>query len=80
MAYLIMASSEVDDLPVLVRPAVSSVRAAVIRHFLRGAADDPARTSRRVARLRMADRNVRPSEADWLARKVAEIERTAAAS
>ena len=31
-------------------------------------------------RLRMADRNVRPAEAAWLARKIAETERAAAAS
>jgi aminoglycoside phosphotransferase (APT) family kinase protein len=80
MAYLIMASSEVDDLPLLVRPAVTSVRAAVIRHFLLAATDDPAPHIVPVARLRMADPNVRPSEADWLARKIAETERTAAAS
>jgi aminoglycoside phosphotransferase (APT) family kinase protein len=80
MAYLIMASSEVDDLPALVRPAVSSVRAAVIRHFLLGACDEPDPHIAMVARLRMADPNVRPSEADWLARKVAEVERSAAAT
>jgi Ser/Thr protein kinase RdoA (MazF antagonist) len=79
MAYLIMASSEVDDVPVLVRPAVSSVRAAVIRHFLLGARDDPAPHIASVARLRMADPNVRPSEADWLARRAAAAEREAEA-
>jgi tRNA A-37 threonylcarbamoyl transferase component Bud32 len=80
MAYLIMASSEVDDLPALVRPVVSSVRAAVIRHFLLGTSDDPDPHIATVARLRMVDPNVRPSEADWLARKVAEVERSPAAS
>jgi Ser/Thr protein kinase RdoA (MazF antagonist) len=79
MAYLIMASSEVDDLPVLIRPAVSSVRAAVIRHFLLGARDDPASHIVAVARLRMADRNVRPSERDWLLRKAEEVEQAAQA-
>ena len=79
MAYLIMASSELDDLPVLVRPAVSSVRAAVIRHFLLGARDDPAPHMATVARLRMTDPKVRPSEAGWLARKVAEVEQAAEA-
>jgi tRNA A-37 threonylcarbamoyl transferase component Bud32 len=73
MAYLIMASSEVDDLPALIRPAVSSVRTAVIKHFLRGAADEPGPHLTAVARVRMQDRNVRPSEAAWLARKIAEI-------
>jgi len=75
MAYLIMASSEVDDVPVLIRPAVSSVRAAVIRHFLRAATDDPGPYIASVARVRMVDRNVRPSEASWLLRKAEEIER-----
>lgn len=75
MAYLIMASSEVDDLPALIRPAVSSVRTAVIRHFLRGATDDPSPHIATVARHRMVDRNVRPSEAAWLLRKAEEIER-----
>jgi aminoglycoside phosphotransferase (APT) family kinase protein len=80
MAYLIMASSEVDDLPALVRPVASSVRAAVIRHFLLRARDDPSPHIASAARLRMADPNVRPSEADWLARKLAEVERSAEAS
>jgi aminoglycoside phosphotransferase (APT) family kinase protein len=80
MAYLIMASSEVDDLPALIRPAVGSVRAAVIRHFLRGAADDPSPHIASVARNRAQDRNVRPSEAAWLLRKAEEVERAAEAS
>jgi Ser/Thr protein kinase RdoA (MazF antagonist) len=79
MAYLIMASSEVDDLPLLVRGAVSALRGAFIRHFLRAAKDDPAPYLARVARHRMTDRNVRPSEADWLARRAAEAERAAEA-
>ncbi len=74
MAYLIMACSEVDDLPVLVRPVVSSVRAAIVRHFMLGVRDDPVPHIVLAARHRMADRNVRPAEAAWLARKVAEVE------
>ena len=80
MAYLIMASSEVNDLPLLVRGTVSALRGAFIRQFLLAAKDDPAPHIARVARHRMTDRNVRPSEADWLARKAAEAERAAAAS
>jgi aminoglycoside phosphotransferase (APT) family kinase protein len=75
MAYLIMASSEVDDLPLPVRPALSAVRRAFIRHFLLAARDDPGPHVARVARHRMTDRNVRPSEADWLARRAAKAER-----
>ena len=75
MAYLIMASSEVGDLPLPVRAAVGALRGAFIRHFLLAATDDPAPYIARVARHRMTDRNVRPSEADWLARRAAEAER-----
>ena len=75
MAYLIMASSEVDDLPLPVRASVGALRGAFIRHFLLAAGDDPAPHVARVARHRMTDRNVRPAEADWLARRAAEAER-----
>jgi aminoglycoside phosphotransferase (APT) family kinase protein len=74
IAYLIMACSEVDDLPLLIRPIVSSVRATVVRHFLLGVRDDPVPYIAVAARHRMADRNVRPSEVAWLARKVAQVE------
>ena len=80
MAYLIMACSEVDDLPLMIRPIVSSVRAAVVRHFLLGVRDDPIPYLAAAARLRMVDPNVRPSEVEWLARKAAEAERAAADS
>jgi aminoglycoside phosphotransferase (APT) family kinase protein len=80
MAYLIMASSEVNDLPLLVRGTVGTLRGGFIRQFLLAAKDDPDPHIARVARHRMTDRNVRPSEADWLARKAAEAERAAAAS
>jgi Ser/Thr protein kinase RdoA (MazF antagonist) len=78
IAYLIMACSEVDDLPLLIRPMVSSVRAMVVRHFLLGAGDDPAPHIAIAARHRMVDPNVRPSEIEWLAGKAAEAERAAA--
>ena len=80
MTYLLMASSEVDDFPLPVRAAVGALRGAFIRHFLLAARDDPAPHIARVARQRMTDPNVRPSEADWLARRAAEAERAAAAS
>jgi hypothetical protein len=80
MAYLIMASSEVGDFPLPVRATVGALRGAFIRHFLLAARDDPAPHIARVARQRMTDPNVRPAEADWLARKAAEAEQAAAAS
>ncbi len=80
MAYLIMASSEVSDMPLPVRASVGALRGAFIRHFLSAADDDPAPHIATVARHRMTDRNVRPAEAQWLARKAAEAEQEAAAS
>jgi Ser/Thr protein kinase RdoA (MazF antagonist) len=79
IAYLIMACSEVDDLPLMVRPIVNSVRAAVVRHFLAGVRDEPVPFIAVAARHRMVDRNVRPSEVEWLARKAAEADRAASA-
>jgi hypothetical protein len=80
MAYLIMASSQLDDLPLPVRPAVSTVRSALIRTFLAAVTDDPDPYLALVARHRMQDRNVRPSEADWLRRKAEEVEQGQRAS
>jgi len=80
MAYLIMASSEVSDLPLPVRASVGALRGAFIRQFLIAADDDPAPHIATVARHRMTDRNVRPAEAEWLGRKAAEAERAATAS
>jgi aminoglycoside phosphotransferase (APT) family kinase protein len=61
MAWLIMATSEVDA-PPLLRPAVSSIRAALLRRFRALAGDDPGPELARVARARMTDRNIRPAE------------------
>lgn len=66
MAYLIMASSEVDQVPILVRPAVRSVRSALIGQFCHAVSDDPGPHIAWVARERARDRNVRPSEAERL--------------
>ena len=63
MAWLIIATSEVDAPPLLLRPAISSVRAVLLRRFRTLVRDDPGPELARVARARMADRNVRPAEA-----------------
>ena len=63
MAWLIIATSEVDEPPLLLRPAISSVRAVLLRRFRALVRDDPGPELARVARARMADRNVRPAEA-----------------
>jgi aminoglycoside phosphotransferase (APT) family kinase protein len=63
MAWLIIATSEVDEPPLLLRPAISSVRAVLLRRFRALVRDDPGPELARVARARLADRNVRPAEA-----------------
>lgn len=71
MAYLIMASSDVDLIPVALRPMVGRLRASLLRRFLADAQDDPKPYIASAAAARMRDPNVRPSEIDRL-RKIAE--------
>ena len=68
IAYLIMASSDVDLIPVALRPVVGRLRAALLRQFLAEAHDDPRPHIARAAAARMRDPNVRPSEIDRLRR------------
>ncbi|HTW04816.1 MAG TPA: phosphotransferase [Streptosporangiaceae bacterium] len=76
MAYLIMASSEVDDIPASLRLALRPVRAALIGEFRRAAHDDPGPHIATVARERMRDRNVRPGEMERLRQMAEAAERT----
>jgi len=76
MAYLIMASSDVDDAPWWLRPAVRFVRALLLRQFRAAVRDDPGPEIARVARARIADPNVRPAEAGRLRRLAAQAERS----
>jgi tRNA A-37 threonylcarbamoyl transferase component Bud32 len=68
MAYVIMASSDVDLIPVLLRPVVSRLRAALLRQFMAEARDDPWPHIARAAEARMQDPNVRPPEVARLQR------------
>jgi Ser/Thr protein kinase RdoA (MazF antagonist) len=68
MAYLIMESSDVDDLPRRLRPAVRELRRVFLRRFRAGVRDDPGPYLAKAARLRMTDVNVRPAEAARLRR------------
>jgi len=68
MACLIMASSDVDDLPSWLRPAVGGLRRMFLRRFRAVVRHDPAPYLAQVARYRMADVNVRPAEAARLLR------------
>jgi aminoglycoside phosphotransferase (APT) family kinase protein len=66
MAWLIIATSEVDAPPPLLRPAISSIRAVLLRRFRALVRDDPRPEMARVARARMADPKVRPAEVQRL--------------
>jgi|SRR5271165_340256 len=68
MAYLIMASSDVEQLPRLIRPAVGAVRSALIRQFRAAVRDDPGPHIAAVAKERMLDLNIRPAEVERLIR------------
>jgi aminoglycoside phosphotransferase (APT) family kinase protein len=74
MASLIIGTSEVHDLPLGVRAVAGIMRDTIIRRFERSVHADPSPYLRSMARLRISDRNVRPSEAALL-QKV--IDRTA---
>lgn len=75
MAYLIMSSSDVDLIPVLLRPVIGVLRAQLFRDFLAKVRDDPWPHIARVARARITDRNTRPAEAQRLLRIAEEAER-----
>jgi aminoglycoside phosphotransferase (APT) family kinase protein len=62
MASLIMRVSEVGDLPFGVRLAAGLVRDSLVRRFERAVSADAGPYLARMAKARMADRNVRPSE------------------
>ncbi len=68
MAYLIMASSDLDALPWWIRPAAWSLRRVFLRRFRAAVRDDPGSYLAQVARYRLADVNVRAAEAARLLR------------
>ena len=68
MAYLIMGSAEVDQVPAPVRPLLKSFRAALIRQFLSSVRDDPRPYITAVVSERVKDPNIWPSEAQGLLR------------
>ena len=66
MAYLIIASSDLDALPWWLRPAAWSLRRMFLRRFRAAVRDDPGPYLAQVARYRLKDPNVRPAEAERL--------------
>jgi len=63
MAYLIMATSEVDGLPSWLAPVFGGLRRVFVRRFLAAVRDDPRPHLARAAAHRLEDPNVRPAEA-----------------
>jgi aminoglycoside phosphotransferase (APT) family kinase protein len=68
VAQLIMTVSEVDSLPIAVRPVAGQVRRTFVRDFVAHVDADPDRYLALAARYRIGDPNTRPAEADWLRR------------
>ena len=68
MAYLIMASGDLDAVPWWLRPAAAILRRVLLRRFRAAVRDDPGPYLAQVARYRLADVNVRPAEAARLRR------------
>ena len=68
MAYLIMASSDVDGLPWWLTPVARGLRRVFLSRFRAAVRDDPRPHLARVARFRLKDPNVRPAEATRLRR------------
>jgi tRNA A-37 threonylcarbamoyl transferase component Bud32 len=62
MAFVIMTTSEVDDLPMPVRLIAERIRRQVIENFESHVGHDFRPYLTTVAKLRMVDRNVRPAE------------------
>jgi Ser/Thr protein kinase RdoA (MazF antagonist) len=76
MADLIVASSDIDDLPAWLRPATEGLRRIFLWRFRAAVRDDPGPYLAEVARYRLADPNVRPAEAARLRRLAALSDRT----
>jgi aminoglycoside phosphotransferase (APT) family kinase protein len=68
MAYLIMASSDVDGLPWWLSPMARGLRRLFLSRFRKAVRDDPRPHLARMARSRLEDPNVRPAEAARLRR------------
>jgi aminoglycoside phosphotransferase (APT) family kinase protein len=66
LTWLIIATSEVDDLSLPLRLALSTIRRRFLARFLARAAHDPGGCMAEAARYRMRDPNVRPAEAEKL--------------
>jgi aminoglycoside phosphotransferase (APT) family kinase protein len=80
MAYLLLATSDIDLIPVWLRPAIRWLRAGYLRHFLAAVQDSPWEHIASTARARIADPNTRPAEAARLLRIAERAEASGPAS
>jgi hypothetical protein len=78
LTWLILGTSEVNDLPLSLRLSISVLRSRFIARFLAMVGDSPDDCMAGAARYRMADPNVRPGEAEKLKVIAREAERRAA--
>jgi aminoglycoside phosphotransferase (APT) family kinase protein len=78
LTWLIIATSEVDDLSLPLRLALSTIRRRFLVHFLASVGHSPDGCMAEAARYRMADPNVRPAEAEQLKVIEQEAERKSA--
>src|SRR5215469_11887428 len=70
MVYVILTSSDIDLIPLLLRPFVPPLRALHLKQFLATAQHDPWPVMAQTAKFRMRDPNVRPAEVTKLQRIV----------
>lgn len=75
MAYLIMASSEIDGLPWWLTPVARGLVRVFLSRFRAAVRDDPGPHLARAAAYRLHDSNVRPAEAARL-RRLADLPAT----
>jgi hypothetical protein len=75
-AYLIMVTSEVDDLKPALKVAAGLLRGTLVRRFRSAVSVDLGPHVGPAARARMQDRNVRPAETEQLRRIAEQAERS----
>jgi tRNA A-37 threonylcarbamoyl transferase component Bud32 len=75
-AYLIMVTSEVDDLKPAIKAAAKLLRGTLVRQFRSAVSVDLEPHLALAARARMRDRNVRPAEAEQLRQIAQQAERS----
>ncbi len=79
-AYVILATSDTDLIPVWLRPVIGSLRTTFGRRFLAAVQDSPWPHLAAAARARIADINTRPAEAARLLRLAERAERAETAA